>query len=253
MLLTNVNHPCSKLLLVITLIFANHLSLNAQNITLIQGLKDQKVFTNNIDVLKESDISLHFLMPTIGRKTIFNMLNTLERQVKPQDFLTIIFDAKDIDHVFDDVKQKISTFNCQTNIIFEQKNLGYWGHGIRNKYNNLSGDYILHCDDDNTYLPGSISAIRRICIDKSKLYIFKVKFCKDTIWGKPKIQLGNIDTACGVIPSKYNSLSTWQPVYGGDYEFYQTLVENLDNSQIVFVDYVVYRLPCLRSRNFAIE
>ena len=36
----------------------------------------------------------------------------------------------------------------QISIIYEDKNLGFWGHGIRNKHNKLKGDFIFHIDDD---------------------------------------------------------------------------------------------------------
>lgn len=216
----------------------------------IEGLKNQRTYVIETANKNEAPVSFHFLMPTIGRRCIFRALDSLALQVKPQDYLTIIFDAKDVDHVFQQVKEKLSSFNCKTNLIFESTNLGFWGHGIRNKYNKLPGDFILHCDDDNKYLPNSISMIRKLCDDTSKLYIFKVKICGGIAWSTPSVALGNIDTACGIVPAQYNSLSTWQPVYGGDFRFYESLVKNLKNSDVVFVDYVIYNLCLGRSRSW---
>lgn len=208
-----------------------------------QGLKHQKRITIDINSLPTSKHSFHFLLPCIGRSSIFGMLDSLEPQVQPQDFLTIVFDAKDKENIFDLVKKRVETFSCTVRVIFEKKNLGFWGHGVRNKYaNSLKGDFILHCDDDDIYLPNAISTIRKICTDKKKLYIFKIMNHGRETWQIPKIYLRNISTQCGVIPASYNKLGKWAPFHGGDFSFYKELSTKIRHRNIIFIDFLIYKI-----------
>jgi hypothetical protein len=164
--------------------------------------------------------SLHVLLTTIGRPSIINMLYVLSEELHSRDYLTIVFDAKDEGGVFEQVKNYVRAFPCHCSVIFEPINLGFWGHGIHNKYNVLPGDFIMHADDDDIYLPGSFETIRSTCTNKNTLYIFKIiRINGSTISGNPIIH-GNISTQSGMIPRRYNSRSTWGYYYGGDFNFY---------------------------------
>jgi hypothetical protein len=79
--------------------------------------------------------SIHVLMATIGKDSIFHILSQLKNQLKNNDFLTIVFDGEKKSKNIEKVKDFTSTFECKVNIIIEEKNLGFWGHGIRNKHN----------------------------------------------------------------------------------------------------------------------
>ena len=43
---------------------------------------------------------------------------------------------------------------------YEKEKQGYWGHGIRNKYQDLKGDFIHHSDDDDETLESNVSPSR---------------------------------------------------------------------------------------------
>lgn len=121
----------------------------------------------------------------------------------------------------------------------EPVNLGYWGHGIRNKYHELPGDFIMHADDDDIYLPGAFSIIRQaVSQDLNALYIFQIVAGNEIITGYP-IQKSNISTQSGAIPSRYNSQSTWEYYYGGDFAFYKKLSKIVP--RVIYVDHVIYR------------
>lgn len=229
------------------------LASKPNTIKIYEGLHNPKKTIINVNSLNERPISLHFLLPTIGRKSIFNMLHSLKKQLQPQDYITVIFDAKDQNRVFNKVKAKLAQFPCKTNLIFEEKNLGYWGHNIRNKYNALPGDFVLHCDDDNTYTNNSLSMIRKICSDPTKLYIFRIQVNSKILWTTPGIKISCIDTSNGVIPTSYNTLSSWKPRYGGDYDFYCTLSQNIPPANITFVDFVIHKIRQKRSLKYNLE
>jgi hypothetical protein len=191
-----------------------------------------------IESFKESDNpSIHVLLATMGKDSIFVILNSLKTQLKENDYLTIVFDGPKLPNM-DKVKKMMLDFNCNTNVIVEQKNLGYWGHAIRNKYNKLEGDYVFHVDDDDDITPNAINIIKNNCKDKNTIYIFKMKNGNDLIWKTKEIIKNEIGTPMGLIPTHLNDTSIFTYKYGGDYEFYKKLEK--DGNNIEYIDKVIY-------------
>lgn len=187
--------------------------------------------------------SFHILIATIGKKELFNQLDSILYQLNINDYLTIVFDNMDVDNIFEKVKEY--PFICNFNVIMEPEKLAFWGHGIRNKYNDLKGDFILHADDDDFYTWDAFKNIRNICIDNETLYIFKLaryfqgKYDPVPRPGCNEIKVGNISTQCGVIPKSINNKGVWQKRHGGDGKFYEEIKNHAKN--IEFLDIVIYR------------
>jgi len=185
-------------------------------------------------------MSISILISTIGNDSLIDMLNSLKYQLSECDYLYIIVDG--FDH-HNKVKQIISNFNdyvYNLEIIYENDNLGYWGHGVRNKYQKeLKGDYILHADDDDIYIDGAISKIKEsISEHNGKMLLFKFyhNFNKNQyIWKTPVLMLNNIGTPCGAIPNIPERMGTWGYKYGGDFDFY-----NSCEFETVFIDEYIY-------------
>ena len=186
-----------------------------------------------------NNYSIHVLLATIGNDSIFNILKCLKNELKENDRLTIVFDA--IDKNMNDVKKYCDkSMKSIVNIIYEEKNLGYWGHGIRNKHNQLDGDFIYHIDDDDEIVDGAFDKVRKVLKDKDTLYIFKiVSEINQVIWIKPEIKLNQISTQNGFIPSKINNKSFWEYKYGGDYDFYKNLQKS--TNKIIFINEIIYK------------
>lgn len=183
--------------------------------------------------------SLHILIATTGRGSLLRMLKSLQPQVQPNDYLTVAFDARDDENIFEEVREFLDNLKCNCTLIMEPVNLGYWGHGIRNAHNLLPGDFIMHADDDDIYTPDALDTVRKYCTDKSTLYIFKMQLNNGySLWINKKITLGEIGTPMGVIPSFYNSKSIWKERYGGDFDFYDALQKIIPN--VEFVDKNIY-------------
>ena len=216
----------------------------------IIGLKTKEEYTNNYIVegrykgrlYKEEQKkkhSFHVLLATIGKISILNMLKLLKNQLSEIDFLTIVFDGYEKSKNIDIITSFCSDFKCHINIIIEKTNLGYWGHGIRNKYNDLEGDFIYHIDDDDTIFDNTFNIIRKHCIDTNMIYIFKIILENNkVIWKKPKIEINYISTQSGIIPRELNKKGYWELKYGGDYNFYKSICN--DNNTI-FIDKVIYK------------
>ena len=172
-------------------------------------------------------MSISVLISTIGNDSLIDMLNSLKHQLSENDYLYVISDGFDY---HEEVKNIISNFNgyvCNLKVIYENENLGYWGHGVRNKYQKqLKGDYILHADDDDIYINGSIDRIKEsISENNGKMLLFKFyhNYSKNEyFWRVPVLMLNNIGTPCGAIPNIPEKMGTWGYRYGGDFDFYNS-------------------------------
>ena len=213
------------------------------------GLRTQEEYTYNfltegrfigrkyLESHKET-ISIHVLLATIGINNIFQILECLKNEMEDKDYLTIVFDASKRN--FEEVKDYCKKYiRGNISIIYEENNLGYWGHGIRNKHNILEGDFVFHIDDDDKIEKGSFQKIKKICKDKNSIYIFKIGIeTGEIIWKTPQIKLNEISTQCGLIPTQYNNQSFWEYKYGGDYNFYKILSEKFN---MLFINTIIYR------------
>jgi len=201
----------------------------------------------NIELFSENNNpSFHILIATIGKESIFNMLESLNQQLNENDYLTIVFDGPNLPNI-DKVKMKTLEFKCKVNVIVEEKNLGFWGHAIRNKYNNLEGDFVFHIDDDDNIVPDCMYTLRNICQDKNTIYIFKMDNNNDINWKTKEIILGQIGTPMGIIPTKINPTSHFTHRYGGDFDFYKRLENN--GNKIEYIDKVIYMVRPILNEN----
>jgi DNA-binding Xre family transcriptional regulator len=201
---------------------------------LLEGRYIGRVYNEN----QKKKHSFHILLATIGNKSIFNIIAMLQQQLNKIDYLTVVYDAKDKNNTFDKVQKICENFECKVNIIMEEENLGFWGHGIRNKYNDLEGDYIYHIDDDDILYEDSMEIIRKQCNHKNTIYIFKIRLKNNNIiWVNKRVEYSKISTQSGVIPMHLNKEATWTLKYGGDYDFYKELHAKYN---FVFVNKIIY-------------
>lgn len=191
--------------------------------------------------------SITVFLTTIGKPTLEDMLNSLVDELSDNDYLYIAIDGKEyFEKSYNIIHPFIKKFKCNIALNFNVANLGYWGHGCRNKYQkSLKGDFILHADDDDIYLKGSFDKIRRAIKITNNKTMLLFKFynsykTKDVVWKDPSIRLMNIGTPCGLIPNIPEKMGNWGHKYGGDLEFYLS-----SNFEYVFCDEVIY---CVKPR-----
>ena len=187
--------------------------------------------------------SFHFLLATIGRPSLQRMVESLLPQLRKRDYLTIVFDGPESIKSYDLIwYQKLTNRTSATlSLIVEGKNLGFWGHGIRNKHCLLPGDFVLHCDDDDVYLPQSLDVIRENCVDLETVYVFKMRMENGEIIPRnTDLCLGNIGTPNGVIPAKLNAACKWGLRHGGDWDFYSDLFSQANDT--LMINEVIYQV-----------
>jgi hypothetical protein len=181
--------------------------------------------------------SFNILIATIGRPTLQRMLDSLHDQLHDSDCLSIVFDGHTTPPLFD-----VSRFKCKVIQYCEPIPLGFFGHGIRNKYASLleKRDFIMHADDDDTYIRDSFNTLRELIKSKNTLYITRMIYMNNLIIPRSKqIYINNIGTPNGIIPYNLNLLGSWEHLYGGDGKFYITISE-LANTE--FLDIIIYRI-----------
>ena len=184
-------------------------------------------------------LTFNVLIATIGRPSLMNMLESLKDQLLEADCLTIVFDGCSQCHI-----EILSEFKCQIKIYEEQPALGFWGHGIRAKYQTLlePTTFVMHADDDDTYIPGSFNTLRSLCVNPKTLYISRMygRGSDGIIPRDPSIRAGNIGTPNGIIPYHLNTLARWVNHVHGDGMMY----EHLEKEQIALSNDIVF-LPTI--------
>lgn len=181
-------------------------------------------------------MTFNVLIATIGRPSLQKMLDSLSPQLEKEDCLTVVFDGFATPPTFD-----FSMFKCQVNIYCEEYALGFYGHAIRNKYASFlqRRDFVMHADDDDTYVADSFDKLRNICLDKDVLYVAKHTNNGTLIpaLNNNTVCFGNIGTPSGIIPYELNKKEKWEHKYGGDGDFYVKLTKHL---QPIFLNEIIY-------------
>lgn len=188
--------------------------------------------------------TFHILIATIGKPSLLNMLNSLKNELTDKDAISIIFDGKNTLSNSSFSYEWLNDHKSKINIIENENNLGYWGHGIRNKYQSILDPpttFIMNADDDDEYIKGSFNKLRNICINPNILYIakFYVKTKNITVPSQSnKIIQNDIGTPCGIIPFNIANKSNWEYRYGGDFDYYNNIQKYC--KEIKFIDLIIY-------------
>ena len=187
--------------------------------------------------------SFNVLIATIGRPSLQILLDSLLPQLTIDDHITIVFDGVKRTNI--DISKSI----CSIHIFEEPVTLGYWGHGIRNKYADIlvPATFVMHADDDDAYLPNAFNEIKQLCTNHKQWYVAKIMLSDRTIvprgsllYSRLKtIKMGDIGTPCGIIPFELNRKSIWGYFYGGDYSFYKKLESIIRPTYLNCLIYIV--------------
>jgi hypothetical protein len=182
--------------------------------------------------------TFNVLLATIARSSLQRMLDSLKPQLHAEDCLTLVFDGRTKPGWVN-----LEGFACKIVIHEEPVALGYWGHGIRNKYTTLleKRDFVMHGDDDDIYTSGTFDYLRENCCNNDCLYIGKMRLLGGSIVpiiDNNPIRICNIGTPNGIIPYELNKLGTWQTFHGGDGRFYEQIARIAHS--ITYLDFIIY-------------
>jgi hypothetical protein len=201
----------------------------------------------NIEGYSESGNTptFHIFIPSGGRPELKEMLDSLKGELKEGDAITVVFDGKEA-HTksgFDD--SWFSDYKCVTKMLVEEFNIGFWGHGLANKYQSTltpKTTFIMNANDDDLYIAGSFDILRAKSTNPVCLYIAKIRITKDgenlVVPRTPAIVEGNIGTPNGIIPFNDVDKAKWELRYGGDFDYYNNLQHKVQ--QIEYLDHIIY-------------
>ena len=187
--------------------------------------------------------TFNVLITTVGRPSLVKMLDSLKDELLESDCLTIVFDG------CKSTTGDLSEFKCKVNIFEEPIALGFYGHGIRNKYASLLEyrTFVMHADDDDVYFKGAFEILRNSCTNPFTLYIGKMLDHERNIIPKSEdIRKCNIGTPNGIIPYELNMKSFWKYERGGDGDFYECIKKEQDllGNMTVFLPNIIYIVTC---------
>lgn len=198
-------------------------------------------------------VSFNVIVTTAGRPQLGSMLESIAPQLAVTDYLTLISDAAGVwaEHVAGVLAAM--PCNCTKVLIMNARQLGWWGHGSRNRWQRqLPGSHHMNADDDDWYAPDAMDIIRRYAVDLTpRLYIFRMIRRWDgvvnlippmSVTRPAQIKPGTVSTQCGVYRATPGRMREWAYLYGGDGVFFQQLVDAFGEENTTIVPQLIYHL-----------
>jgi YVTN family beta-propeller protein len=127
-----------------------------------------------IDIFRPT---FHILIATAGRPCLKVMLDSLKDELLENDAITIVFDGENAFSTSTFSDDWLNNHKSKINIIKQIPNLGFYGHAIRNKYQEILSPkttFIMNADDDDYYVTGTFNKLRTMCLHSDTLYIAKM-------------------------------------------------------------------------------
>jgi glycosyltransferase involved in cell wall biosynthesis len=184
---------------------------------------------------------LSVLIPTIGRETLPNTLESIKRQeLHSGDEILVLADGH-----LPRVEALVACMPSQFHYIelFPEPHYN-WGHPLRNRMMFLAkGDYLLHQDDDDVYTPNAFATIRSKIAERPGLpHMFRMVRTKDSralLWHTRTLAEGNVSSQMFAHPNQPDTFGVWTNRYGGDYDFFQATVDKWPAGALVWHEDIV--------------
>lgn len=193
--------------------------------------------------------SIAVIIPTVGRPSLTECLDSVAGQMRPGDHLYVAIDVANerarfgvAGYVHEAMirartntyfpNNALANFTCWSHV---NAPLGMFGHPARNWLTGIAEqageDFCWSIDDDDIALPGALDMIR-LAIETEALnhgpprwFAFQTRFGSNshaagvTVWREKRVQLGDIGTPCIVMP--VSAKSRWGTLgvdhFGRDY------------------------------------
>jgi glycosyltransferase involved in cell wall biosynthesis len=165
--------------------------------------------------------TLSIVLATIGRKSLPDALASC-RGLGPRDELIVAIDNPQarIGEAMLDVPFHLDSLVIGTVPGGPHRD---WGGAARNwGMSHSRGDWLLFLDDDDAYVPGAITAIRRALTDAPLVpHIFRMCYPDENrfLWRERKVEIGNVSTQMICVPNDKDRLGKWGKEHHNDYLF----------------------------------
>mgnify|MGYP001557778839 CR=1 FL=1 len=170
--------------------------------------------------------TISIIIPTIGRQTLCNVLQSLVGQVIEGDEIMVVQDGIEnrafVDTVVRSYDLPITHCICGPTHSYgnAQRNFGI---------SIAQGDYLSFMDDDDVYTPDALSIIRENV--GSVPILFRMQYHDGRyLWTDPILRMGNVGTPMIVVPNVQDKIGQFTGMYEGDWYFIDETVKLWDGA-----------------------
>lgn len=171
----------------------------------------------------EVDDALTIVVPTIGRPSLKNTLDSIASQIQMFDQVFIVADG-----IYPQSKALAKTYGIQYGYFeFADGPAGDWGARARNFGVDLAKKaYIAFMDDDDQYLPGAFAFIKNaIKTFPGDPFMFRMIHGKSMLWTRNDLAVGNVSSQMVVVPNIKKKLGRFTSRYEGDFDFIKSTAD----------------------------
>jgi len=154
---------------------------------------------------------ISFIVPTIGRPTLYRALQSITQQRGDDDEVLVVGESPSAAAV-------AAVAGCT----FVECARGHnWGAAERTAgIARARGQHLAFMDDDDIYLPGA----RQLMEDaratvRDKPILFRMVWNDRVLWSEPALRVGNVSSQMMLIPNDKTKLGRWGTRYEGDFDF----------------------------------
>lgn len=173
--------------------------------------------------MTEIDDALTIIIPTIGRSSIKDTLDSIASQLQIYDQVFVIGDG-----LYPETKKLVQKYGIQYGY-FQLNNGPHhdWGARARNFGIDLAKKaYITFMDDDDQYLPGAFKHVKAAIQEKPGYpFMFRMIHGKNLLWATKDLTIGNVSSQMVAVPNIKNKLGRFSERYEGDFDFMRSTAD----------------------------
>ncbi len=188
-------------------------------------------------------VSLSIIVPTCGRSTLERTLTSIKAAgFHRRDQVIVVGDGHQ-------PKARAIALKWRTALAttyLETDPTRCAGHAQRNAAMKVaSGSHLISIDDDDTYRPGALEAVRAAAeLHPGRFLIFRMQSHTPrhpwgTLWNYKGASLGNVGTPMMVAPNVKGKLGRWGDRYEGDFDFLESTLAHYPEGPVWLEDVIV--------------
>lgn len=174
-------------------------------------------------------VSLSIIIPTIGRPTLADSLNSISGLSDGDEVLVVGHGRRPLAQTLFEMSGLPGEYR---EVPFAVCDYGAAGRNEALRY--ACGDYLLYMDDDDWYTPGAIPTIRKaISRYSGRCLMFRMErpSVPDVLWKEKEVRRGNVGTTMFVHPRLANPI-LWGPKYEQDYYYARDVLDRMGQEPI---------------------
>jgi glycosyltransferase involved in cell wall biosynthesis len=179
-------------------------------------------------------MTVSIVMPTCGRPSLRRALESVVRQLRSGDEVIVVGDG-----VQPDAERICRAFGPSVEYVDGVETRCFGNRQRQAGMAMAAGDYLLFLDDDDTYVPGALDAVREAAaqwLGRPMLFQF-IDRNGAVLWRDAAVRQGNVSTQQVVFPNRSDRLGVWGDRYEGDFDFIRSTLDQWPNGD----DAVVWR------------